>query len=482
MGPLSEAQLADFTGIKRTTMRQSLGEIMQFLDEQVNGGLGKTYTLYHQSFRDYLLDEKRNVDFWCATEDGHQTIADYYWQTYHEHWDRCDKYGLLHLSDHFYALSIDPTYSNKLYELVGRPVLLTKWQRFGSLESFANDLKAAMKAASQEDPLNWVDFMRCYLIEKSLGSFKLNADVFTFVASAMARDGQGIIASSFFDQALKLALNIQDNGVKAKTFSAISKHLSQAGFLEKAKKVLDQAISETHKIVNVQERSQTIGAIVQDMARAGDIESAKDVARQALAHAQSLDFNWAKAISISSIALALSQVGEHGQAGEAFSQARKAAWDVTDNDDRAYALCAVAAAMKKAGDRNAEYVYRDAVSQFYSMGMPPEEIEDEFRNIYVDYRAESGENLDDVFAVALDIKNRNDKVRALGSVAEALAKAILYGNYPCHMGVELDIDRLYDRPTFNRIVSEEAQLPTSSEKGLTLHRLCQAILDVEVVE
>jgi hypothetical protein len=78
--PVSELQLANFSGINRTGIRQSLGKIIQFLDEHEDGGTAKTYTLYHQSFRDYLLNENRNRDFWCAPEDGNQVIAKYYWE------------------------------------------------------------------------------------------------------------------------------------------------------------------------------------------------------------------------------------------------------------------------------------------------------------------------------------------------------------------------------------------------------------------
>jgi hypothetical protein len=98
-----------------------------------------------------------------------------------------DAYGLLHLADHLYALSSDPSYRNQLYEFVSRPVVLAKWQRFGSLESLGRDLSIAKEAATQERPLNWVDFMRCYLIERTLGSFELSADVFRLLPPAWRR-------------------------------------------------------------------------------------------------------------------------------------------------------------------------------------------------------------------------------------------------------------------------------------------------------
>lgn len=102
--PISEAYLSNFTRIKRTQMRQSLGEIIQFLDEHEvefkDGTKEKTYELYHRSFRDYLLDEERNVDFWCAPVDGHQSIADSCWALYRNKWSSCSPYGMRHLPYH----------------------------------------------------------------------------------------------------------------------------------------------------------------------------------------------------------------------------------------------------------------------------------------------------------------------------------------------------------------------------------------------
>lgn len=139
---VSEAQLANFTGIKRTTMRQSLGEIIQFLDEFTDGGKDKIYRLYHQSFRDYILDKDRNVDFWCAPEDGHKSIADYYLKTCDKQWSVCDTYGLKYLIDHV----INAGMENQVRAMVLERILTDQFmkaiqERFGWLHSFMEDLE-----------------------------------------------------------------------------------------------------------------------------------------------------------------------------------------------------------------------------------------------------------------------------------------------------------------------------------------------------
>jgi WD40 repeat protein len=98
--PVTEAQLAHFTGLRRTRVRQDLGRVRQFLDVAGDGAGGKTYALFHRSLRDYLLDGERNEDFWCAPEDGHQSIVDHYWRDGRPDWCTCDDYGLRHALTH----------------------------------------------------------------------------------------------------------------------------------------------------------------------------------------------------------------------------------------------------------------------------------------------------------------------------------------------------------------------------------------------
>jgi len=98
--PITEGHLADFTGLTRTRVRQGLGHLLRFLDQVGDGAGGDTYTLFHRSLRDYLLDGERSGDFWCAPEDGHGAIVDHYRPGDHPDWFGCDDYGLRHLTTH----------------------------------------------------------------------------------------------------------------------------------------------------------------------------------------------------------------------------------------------------------------------------------------------------------------------------------------------------------------------------------------------
>jgi WD40 repeat protein len=76
--PITEVQLALFTGIGQGKIRQNLGVVGQFLDISDDGHGRETFTVFHQSLRDYLLNEERNIDFWCEAKEQHQRIVDYY--------------------------------------------------------------------------------------------------------------------------------------------------------------------------------------------------------------------------------------------------------------------------------------------------------------------------------------------------------------------------------------------------------------------
>jgi WD40 repeat protein len=76
--PITEVQLAHFTGIGQGKIRQNLGVLRQFLDFNNNQYGHEIFTLFHKSLRDYLLNEERNIDFWCEAKEQHQRIVNYY--------------------------------------------------------------------------------------------------------------------------------------------------------------------------------------------------------------------------------------------------------------------------------------------------------------------------------------------------------------------------------------------------------------------
>ncbi|MEG3918531.1 AAA family ATPase [Microcoleus sp. T3_A4] len=105
--PITEVQLAHFTGIGQGKIRQNLGVVRQFLDISDDGHGRKTFSVFHQSLRDYLLNEERNIDFWCEAKEQHQRLVDYYMaddQSWHTK-PTSDRYLWHHLAYHLSGAS-----------------------------------------------------------------------------------------------------------------------------------------------------------------------------------------------------------------------------------------------------------------------------------------------------------------------------------------------------------------------------------------
>jgi hypothetical protein len=172
---LSEKQLAGIVGITRTQVRRDLKTLRSFLD--VDEGLPasqRTYTIYHRSFVDFLLDEDRSEEYWCEEQAQHERIARHYLGQCRDNWSMCDAYGLRHLAAHLYALRDDPDHRGDLYKLIDRSYMETKLDAFHSHQPFSEDVALAIRTAEEEVPVRWAQLIRGCLIAASLGSMATN--------------------------------------------------------------------------------------------------------------------------------------------------------------------------------------------------------------------------------------------------------------------------------------------------------------------
>jgi len=150
--------LVHFTGINATMLRQDLGIIQQFLTITEDADDQSSYTLFHQSLRDYLLNEARNEDFWCARQDCHARITTYYLNNYRDRWDElivnnpgdaiADTYLFDHLVYHLSALATDDTTADQaLSALFLTPTWLhARVQSADGYDGFLADLALAWRA------------------------------------------------------------------------------------------------------------------------------------------------------------------------------------------------------------------------------------------------------------------------------------------------------------------------------------------------
>ncbi|MBE8967519.1 ATP-binding protein [Nostocales cyanobacterium LEGE 12452] len=111
---LTEEQLRNFLSkaddyhINPTKLRRSLGVLLQYLEAEQNF-VSEAYKLHHAALREYLLDEKRNQDFWCDAKDFHNLVIRFY-QSFTEILDassfkQIDTYGLRHLTKHLIKIA-----------------------------------------------------------------------------------------------------------------------------------------------------------------------------------------------------------------------------------------------------------------------------------------------------------------------------------------------------------------------------------------
>jgi WD40 repeat protein len=102
--PISKEQLSKLLGIDAKELHKELNTFQQFLDVSQNDDGQPLYTIFHQSFRDYLLDGRHNYDFWCDPKEEHQKIVDHY-KHQKDDWSQCDAYGLKHVVSHLINLT-----------------------------------------------------------------------------------------------------------------------------------------------------------------------------------------------------------------------------------------------------------------------------------------------------------------------------------------------------------------------------------------
>lgn len=91
---LTSQRLIDIIG---KDIRAELRACKQYLSGELPSG---PFRPFHKSFADFLFEEETNTDFHIDAKAMHARIAAYYSKQYHEDWQRCDDYGLLHLPAH----------------------------------------------------------------------------------------------------------------------------------------------------------------------------------------------------------------------------------------------------------------------------------------------------------------------------------------------------------------------------------------------
>jgi hypothetical protein len=261
--PLTQKHLSQFTGIRATLLNQDLGVVEQFLTKERDEQEGTAYTLFHQSFRDYLLDGSRNQDFWCVPQDCHKLITNYYIEDrYHVRWTEAPDDGYLfnHLAAHLAASE----HFDELYYLISQNWMKAKFAVFHSHYPFTADVNLALTIAQLASPPNIVQQIRCCFTVATIGSLVANVQPEALVL--LVRCGE-------MGLALEYAGQIQNLEKKYKAYLQIANTIVDSGTTESTKEnvsaILDLAMN-TAALIELEMKVQAYIEIAKVLLRIGD--------------------------------------------------------------------------------------------------------------------------------------------------------------------------------------------------------------------
>jgi hypothetical protein len=181
-----------------TRLNQAVGVVKQFFTVERNAYGQETYRLFHQSFRDYLLDLNRNPIFWCSPKDAHRWIVEYCWQYHPDNWRECDRYGLYYFATHLIELASlekrpnqSQDYVERLHGLLetevdGQNAWFEAKNYIGDISGFLSDVALAWATADKELLQNLLVSterrFRYALITSSLNSMAKNISLDLFIS------------------------------------------------------------------------------------------------------------------------------------------------------------------------------------------------------------------------------------------------------------------------------------------------------------
>ncbi|OKH43152.1 hypothetical protein NIES30_25535 [Phormidium tenue NIES-30] len=279
---LTEEQLrnllssSDDYRINSTKLRRSLGILLQYLEAEQKFG-SETYKLHHAALREYLLDEKRNQDFWCDAKDFHYLVSSFY-QSFMttlntSSSERIDTYGLRHLTKHL----IEITSWDNLIDLLsqqtkdGKNAWFKTKNAVGEPAGFLDDIELFIqnfprelspkefKALINVDELNYQVELIIKLASRYPDSLLVEALNFA-IGSTDDHHKKRLLVSlvdkfspGLLPKALEVALAIQDVTPRAKALTALADRLPEA---------LPKALEATLDIEDESYRAQVLIELV----------------------------------------------------------------------------------------------------------------------------------------------------------------------------------------------------------------------------
>ncbi len=149
---LTAAQLGPMVGVAEQDIGLIARDAEQFLDAS-HHGTRTAWALYHQSFADFLRDQRRAEEYWCDPAVHNARVVEAYrgdagtWRE--ADWDSIDDYALEHLAAHVREASDERNAAERLDALICEPMLRAIEARHGSRELFVRSVTYAMQVAEK---------------------------------------------------------------------------------------------------------------------------------------------------------------------------------------------------------------------------------------------------------------------------------------------------------------------------------------------
>lgn len=152
LGLISVAQGEGLAAVQLNALvKQDVSEYLDTCRQYLIGELPNgPFRLFHKSFADFLLEDKKNKRFHIVGEEMHKCIANYYRKKYHNNWLKCDDYGFRYLTNHLFQLNMVADYSRQLYELLASDYLEIKAQN--GISAVIDDLLHGFNVAKLNGP------------------------------------------------------------------------------------------------------------------------------------------------------------------------------------------------------------------------------------------------------------------------------------------------------------------------------------------
>lgn len=156
---MTDAELSAYSGVDATETTRVILDLTQLLDKGDRDGL-RTWSIYHRSFIDFLLDPAKADEYVCDAQASHRRIVDTWLGAVERSGTtdltRGDQYARQNIAAHLFALRADEGMRTRLLSLVSREWMNAKVDH----TSFARDVALAAEAAVAVHPAALVDQIR----------------------------------------------------------------------------------------------------------------------------------------------------------------------------------------------------------------------------------------------------------------------------------------------------------------------------------